>query len=542
MIRAKRLSEGTILLALVVSQAGYPSVAEAQTVPAEPFATVDIGDRRQVFIDKLFLAESRGVELVVHPPRKTGEHTIPADRPWERGGIGPYSSVMKVGDTYYLWYHAMDSVQWHTGDTNGCICFARSDDGVHWKKPELGLIEYQGDKANNIVIGHGAAGLRIGQDGMMVFLDPTAPAEQRFRMVARFGAPVEEGQAIHIFSSPDGIHWTLTHPSVVTARPQERGHHLDCQNVIFWDERIGKYVVYVRKNRSEPGSQGRCIARGESERLGGFPVVQDMPIVFGGDRQDLFHGDTPVVDFYLSAAIQYPWAERAYYMFPTAYYHYIGGALGEFPDAVPTNAGPLDTQFAASRDGIVWHRYDRRAFVPLGMKGEFDWASARMIRGLVPDTSGREMYMYYRASDWLHGWDRDERNKRLLTQAGLGADQNIAVLSRLVLRRDGFVSVRAAYTGGEFTTPPLVFNGRRLVLNIDTSATGIAQVGILDADGKPHDGFAAGQCDRIHTCNEINRTVTWQRRSDLGRLAGKPVRLRFVLSNCDLYAFQFIQD
>ena len=541
MILAKRLSEGTILLALVVSQAGYPSVAEPQTVPAESFATVDIGDRRQVFIDKLFLAESRGVELVVHPPRKTGEHTIPADRPWERGGIGPYSSVMKVGETYHMWYHAMDMVQWHTGDTNGCICLARSDDGVHWKKPELGLIEYQGDKANNIVIGHGAAGIKIGQDGMMVFLDPTAPTEQRFRMVARFGAPVEEGQAIHIFSSPDGIHWKLTHPSVVTARPQERGHHLDCQNVIFWDERIGKYVAYVRKNRSEPGSQGRCVARGESEHLGGFPVVQDMPIVFGGDRQDLFHGDTPVVDFYLSATIQYPWAERAYYMFPTAYYHYIG-ALGEFPDAIPTNAGPLDTQFAASRDGITWHRYDRRAFVPLGMKGEFDWASARMIRGLVPDTSGREMYMYYRASDWLHGWDRDERNKRLLTQVRLGADQNIAVLSRLVLRRDGFVSARAAYTGGEFTTPPLLFNGRRLVLNIATSATGIAQVGILDVAGKPYDGFAASQCDRIHTCNEINRTVTWQRNSDLSRLAGKPVRLRFVLSNCDLYAFQFVQD
>jgi len=508
---------------------------------AAPGAPLHVGGGRQVFIDGTFLAEAKGVELCVHPPRKTGEITIGCDHEWEKGGIGPYSSVLKEGETYHMWYHAMDSVQWDSGHSSGAICYARSRDGVRWEKPDLGLIEYRGSRRNNIVIGHGAAGVEIGQDGGMVFPDPNAPADQRFRMVVRFGAEVSEGQAIHIYSSGDGIHWALTHKSVVTARKQEKGHHLDSQNVIFWDDRIGKYVAYVRKNRMEPGSQGRCIARGESDRLGGFPAVQDMPIVFGPDDEDLRHDRTPVVDFYMSAAIKYPWADNAYFMFPTAYYHYIGGALGEFGRDVPTNAGPLDTQFAASRDGITWHRYDRRAFVPLGMKGEFDWASARTFWGLVPDTTGREMYLYYRASDWLHGWDRDERNKRLLTAAGLGASQNIAVISRLVSRRDGFISVRAAYTGGEFTTPPLTFDGERLVLNLNTSATGIARVAILDEGGNAVDGFSADRCDLIHTCNEINRVVTWQRNSDVSRLAGRPVRLRFVLTNCDLYAFQFVR-
>ena len=147
--------------------------------------------------------------------------------------------------------------------------------------------------------------------------------------------------------------------------------------------------------------------------------------------------------------------------------------------------------------------------------------------------------MYYRASDWLHGWDRDDRNKRLLTREKLGADQNIAVLSRLVSRRDGFVSVRGAYTGGAFTTPPLVFDGAKLLINLDTSAAGIARVGILDEAGAPIEGFGLDRADLIHTCNEINRVVTWQRKGDVSGLAGKPVRLRFVLQNCDLYAFQF---
>jgi hypothetical protein len=246
-----------------------------------------------------------------------------------------------------------------------------------------------------------------------------------------------------------------------------------------------------------------------------------------------------VVDFYMSAAVKYPWADNAYYMFPTAYCHYIPDMLAEFSKDLPTNAGPLDTQFAASRDGIAWERYDRCPFVPLGMKGEFDWASARVIWGLVPDAAGREMYQYYRASDWLHGWDRDERNKRLLTAAGLGADRNVAVISRLVSRRDGFVSVRGAYTGGEFTTPSLVFEGKELVLNLDTSAAGIIRVGILDPSGAPIEGFATQKCDLIHTCNEISRAVAWRRNSDVSKLAGKPIRLRFSLHNADLYAFQF---
>jgi len=46
-------------------------------------------------------------------------------------------------------------------------------------------------------------------------------------------------------------------------------------------------------------------------------------------------------------------------------------------------------------------------------------------------------------------------------------------------------------------------------------------------------------CDLIHTTNDINRVVTWGGKSDVSELAGKPIRLRFYLRNCDLYAFQF---
>jgi hypothetical protein len=520
---------------VIVSTFVWLSLPLGAVVAAGP---LEIGGHRQVFIDKAFLAESRDVELVIHPPRKSGEMSVKPEGAWERGGIGPYSSVLWADGTYHMWYHAMDTVQWDTGHGRGSICYARSKDGIHWEKPDVGLIEYEGDPKNNIVMGHGATGVRLGQDGGMVFLDPNAPEGERFRMVVRFGAPVKSGQALHIFSSGDGIHWELTHPSAVVSR-QEEHSHLDSQNVIFWDDQLRKYVTYVRYNRPERRGRARSISRGESDHLGDFPAVQDMPVVFQPDEHDLKEDDLPAVDFYMSAAVKYPWAQNAYFMFPTAYYHYTG-RLPEFRKEGPANAGPLDSQFGASRDGLHWERYDRQPFVPLGMKGEFDWGCARVIWGLVPDVAGREMYIYYRAGDWLHGWDRDERNKRILTEHGLGATQNIACISRLVSRRDGFTSIRGAYTGGEFTTPPLVFDGGMLVLNVDTSATGLVRVGILDESGKPIDGFTAEQCDLVHTANEIHRPVSWQGNRDVSKLAGRPVRLRFLLRNADLYAFQFV--
>ncbi|HNQ89589.1 MAG TPA: hypothetical protein PKM73_13305 [Verrucomicrobiota bacterium] len=493
--------------------------------------TLDVGNRRQVFIDGRFMAEARNVTLEVHPPRKTGDRTLQPEHAWERGGIGPYSNVLHDGATYHMWYHAMDTAGWDEGRTNGSICYATSSDGVVWHKPALGLISYAGTRANNIVIGHGAMGVTLGQDGGMVFLDPNAPPESRFRMLCRFGAIGAPG--LHLLSSSNGIHWQLTHKSICTYRTNEPHHHLDSQNIMFWDDRIAKYVLYCRRNLFDGGVQGRSVARAESAELGGFPVVQEMPVMIGPEPGDRW------LDYYTSAAIKYPWAQDAYYMFPQAYFHYLGGAIPEFPQQSPINAGPLDTQFAASRDGSAWQRYERRPFVRLGMKGEFDWGSARMIHGLVPDTSGRGMYLYYRASDWLHGWDRNESNKRLLRDAGLGAERNIAVISRLVLRRDGFISVRAPWTGGELVTEPLRFQGRRLVLNADTSAGGTLRVGLMGADGGPIPGFSLGECDLIHTCNEVNREVRWKGNPDLGALAQQPIRLRFALSNADLYAFQF---
>ena len=518
----------------------------------ESASALDIGDRRQVFIDHRFLESSQGVRLRVHPPRKTGEMTIAQEHPWESRRVGLYGTVLKVGETYHMWYESLsnfdrDEAGHHTlklerdrSDWRRYMCYARSRDGITWKKPNLGLVEFDGSRKNNIVAGHGAAGIEKQAYGM-VFLDPNAPPEQRFRLVVRLRG--NGRNQLNVYSAPDGIHFRPTYERVLSYR-DDRRHHLDTYNIIFWDDRIRKYVAYVRRNAPGPG-QHRTNARSESHRLDLFPDVDDSAVSLSTDRLDLHHPDpssrteVPVVDFYTSIVVKYPWAQDAYYAFPSLYYHYDGRFLREFREETPHNTGANDIRFAASRDGITWHRYDRRPFVELGMDGEFDTRDSYMVHGVVPALNGREMYLYYSGKDMLHAWGWTERGNRLIRKADLAPTREKSAISRLVLRRDGLISVRADYSGGEFTTPLLKFHGSELVLNLNTSAAGIARVAILDSDFRPLDGYSLEDCDRIHTTNRIDRRVSWNGKSDLSSLPGRPVRLHFELRDLDLYGFQF---
>jgi hypothetical protein len=192
------------------------------------------------------------------------------------------------------------------------------------------------------------------------------------------------------------------------------------------------------------------------------------------------------------------------------------------------NVGTLDIGFAASRDGIHWNRFDRNPWIPLGPEGGFDSKSMYLCAGMFPHKD--EIWMYYIGYPVLHG-GVEPYEKAMAS----------STMSRVVLTKDRFTAIETDYAGGEFTTPPLVFHGRELHLNIETSAVGLARVEVQDASGKSIKGYTLTDCDRIHTANSMDRAVTWRRGdADVSALAGKPVRLRVELQyGAKLYAFRF---
>ena len=114
-----------------------------------------------------------------------------------------------------------------------------------------------------------------------------------------------------------------------------------------------------------------------------------------------------------------------------------------------------------------------------------------------------------------------------------------------MLRTDGFVSAHTGYVGGELHTKPLIFEGENLLLNFATSAAGSIRIEIQDAQGNPLPGFAIEDSPLIWG-DEIDHVVRWERshskatsEKPLARIAGKPVRLRFVMKDADLYSIRF---
>jgi hypothetical protein len=176
-----------------------------------------------------------------------------------------------------------------------------------------------------------------------------------------------------------------------------------------------------------------------------------------------------------------------------------------------------DAVLLTSRGG---NRYDREFLESLARPGldRRNWTarSNYPARGIVP-TGPDEMSIYV------------QRNYGQPTHH----------LERLAYRLDGLASLHAGYSPGELVTKPVVFQGRRLSLNLATSAAGGVAVEIQDLEGRPLPGFALAECREMNT-DDLARVVAWKGGEDLGMLAGKPVKLRFRLKDADLFSFQFI--
>ena len=484
---------------------------------------------KQLFIDRRFIDQSDNVQLMVNPPVKRPGAVLKSDKPWDAFRF-IYYSIAKDGDVYKMWYQAYDEDQWgaERSQPSGIprLCYAVSADGLHWDKPNVGLVDYHGSKDNNILLN--------GRKLAYVFIDPhDGDPKRRYKML--FGFP---GHA-RVGTSHDGIHWTLP-DRPLSKTPTD----WDTQKIAFWDPRINKYVVYLRvlmegENvlpypfvspiQSDPPALSPRLYR-PKRALGRFEtddITQPWPddriqIIMTADEHDPYGSDI----YHPGGVYRYPYADDAYFMFPLTYQHF------REREGHPENDGVNDTQFAASRDGIHWMRYDRRPFIPRGLPGDPDAGDTHATGYFI--RKGNYLYQYYAGWPWTHGGFRLLRWAERQDRKNWGR-QFIGVV---VHRLDGFVSVDAPQDGGYVITPPLIFDGHRLELNIDVSAMGGARVEIQDEAGKPIPGYTLDDCNLL-LMNDVAHTVRWKGRSDVTPLAGKPVRLKIAMRSARLYAFQF---
>lgn len=155
----------------------------------------------------------------------------------DHGHAALYGTVIKDGDRFRMWYLGMIEAEVVKGQAPGLwrpMCYAESADGVHWKKPELGLVDFRGGRKNNICLIEGAPfSLTRVNDFLSVLHDPGDPDLAR-RYKAAFIAHVPHGDipggmsnvgkrerricAMVCATSSDGLSWR-----VVGDRPANAG-------------------------------------------------------------------------------------------------------------------------------------------------------------------------------------------------------------------------------------------------------------------------------------------------------------------------------
>lgn len=451
---------------------------------------INISSRRELFVDRLLIDRLEGAYLVLRPPQPR-EIVLKFDQPWEGLYCG-YETVLKDGDLFRFYYRGMPVAR-HTLDVE-VTCVAESRDGITWTRPKLGLFEVQGTKDNNVVLAR-----HRGCHNFAPFIDanPAAPAEQRYKALGGTGEP-----GLIAFASPDGIHWREMQPEPVITKGA-----FDSQNNAFWSESEKQYVCYFRVFRDGI----RWIARTTSQDFIHWTEPVDLELD-GKPRQHLY---TNQIEPYFRAP-------HLYLGLPTRFLPGRRVVTDEEARRIGTPkewdyvSDCTDILLASARGGADFKRTFLEAYIRPGFDLE-NWTSRAnyAARGIV-QTGERELSLYVKH------------------HSGYPSNH----VQRYTLRPDGFVSVSGPYAGGQMITKPIVFSGNRLRINYSTSAAGGLRVEIQTADGKPIQGFALDDCPEI-IGDRIEHTVNWKSGSDVGKLTGQPIRLRFELNDADLYSLEF---
>jgi hypothetical protein len=256
---------------------------------------------KQLFLDEALVESSEGVRLTMHPPRKTNEILIAPDvGPGEM--IGLYSTVRKEGKRVRIW---------HDDRQTYAVRYAESRDGIHFTRPDLRAQHAEKTIPSN------AALSKLRLQGCCVWVDPHAPPEERYKTQAKCGPHPDAPSTLDFFSSPDGLRWTQMHSI-------EMGE-IDTQNVVFWDESYGRYVMYTRRWVRFPDGNlnHRKVRRLESDDLIHWDAES---VVWETDQEDLatFATSTgvPPVDYYGASVCKYEGTGDLYVLPAEAFWHW----------------------------------------------------------------------------------------------------------------------------------------------------------------------------------------------------------------------------
>lgn len=462
----------------------------------------------------------------------TRRHIVPlkryADNPLLTGGVYRWEDAIGWNSTYLdpetglykIWYQAYSGKRSRKPQERCVVCYAESDDGLHWKRPQLNFFSYNGYSPTNIVlVGNGGHSSNY---GVSVVVTPDDPDPGRRYKMAYFDwwrKREQEYPGLSVAFSPDGLHWKkyptgpLLRASYGTpgqALPYEGETDrpwsipLSISDALFamYDPKRHVYVIYSKMWIDSPDGTmywKHVMARTESKD---FIHWSNPEIVLTPDDRDP------------------PWLE--FHAAPVFFYNDCYFALLQILHR-SVGHGVINIELAISRDGIHWKRPFRKHLFFQRSKGrQFD--SGSIFLDPTPIFLKDEFRFYY--GGYSDGATSTSETK-LLSGIGLAT-----------MQRDRFAGIEPLDTVGQVTMKVLNLRGvAKCLVNADAS-NGSVRLEILGADERRIHGFTSDDALPIRG-NDLSHVARWKART-LTDLPGGDYIIRIHLEKATVFAITLV--
>lgn len=467
-----------------------------------------------------------GIRIAAEPETRRRLYMLNAEKPWEPAALPLGNVQYDPEDGYYKTWSECPI------DGKRVSCYLQSSDFENWERPELGLVEYAGNKANNLLL----TGGEFANENYSIFKDPSSEHE-RWKWIKeahltreeyetfcrkhpddwdaksnRIDVPYETHEGNIILGikggvSPDGLRWTpIAEPLAVM--------HSDTIVTAYYDAKRRKYVAYVREwmnedrsDRTGPDNQSiwlngrRAIGRTESADFRHFPlsemIMEPHPGIMG-----------PSDTLYTNCHTFIPGAPEQHLFFPTIWHQHND---------------TTSVAVVSSRDGKTLNWLPGNPV--LGTSRFMQWDGGCLFaRPQLMELPGGDWVLPFQAGNLPHKYPR--RGGVMKSATGLS-----------VWERGRLIAVEAQELG-QFTTMAFLPPGRTVTINAVTLRGGSIRVEVADASGDAVPGRSFEDCEPI-IGDQYRRTLVWNGCTDIGVPDGQAILLRVRLDQAKLYFFDF---
>ncbi|MBT3378527.1 MAG: hypothetical protein HN742_25025 [Lentisphaerae bacterium] len=402
------------------------------------------------------------------------------------------------------------------------LCYAESTDGITWTRPELGLKDVDGSKANNVVLNYAGTMGPVPPEYKKPDVDSAGrPVEANCILDreltpmphtrGRFTALSHHGTSFAF--SDDGLTWTAYPENPVVSFGGS-----DTYNSFVFDPDTGRYVLFHRPHPNIHAGWARVnrlVARIESDDLVNWDWDSARCVLDTDSR------DAPAVN--PKGDSQRGRLQQFYGVNVVRHGDLFVGLAQLLDDG---RNGWFDVHLVHSRDGIDWQReLPDQPLIPLLGHGHWD---SGMVWAKPPIPMGDDLYIYYTGSNMSHQYQMMNDETLDQRQIGLG-----------IIRRGRLVGYHAGEAEGELLTRPFMLTAGQLFLNADASG-GEIKAAVAQGNGKPVPGLGKEDFTPI-SGDGLELPMVWGEPGKLAELVGQRIRLRIAVRTGAIYGLQMGQ-